>query len=83
MVLCEAPPGEFRNEVYFALTFTVKEINEKNVSRSDPLWKLNEFLVLCKAPTSESRNEVHFAFTVTVKEINEKNVSHPDPFWQL
>jgi hypothetical protein len=37
MVLCEAPAGEFRNEVYFALLVTVKEINEKNVSRPDPL----------------------------------------------
>jgi hypothetical protein len=41
-VLCKAPPGEFRNEVHFALTLTVKEINEKDVSNPDPLWYLNE-----------------------------------------
>jgi hypothetical protein len=80
-VLCEAPPGKFRNEVHFALTVTVKEINEKNVSRPDPLWQLKESIVLSEAPPGEFRNEIHFALTVTVKEINEKNVSHPDPLW--
>jgi hypothetical protein len=80
-VLCKAPPGEFRNEVHFALTVTVKEINVKNVSRSDPLWKLKVSIVLCEAPPGEFRNEVHFALTVTVKEINEKNVSRSDPLW--
>jgi hypothetical protein len=73
----------FRNEVHFALTFTVNEINEKNVSHPDPFWQLKVSLVLCEAPPGESRNEVHFAITFTVKEINVKNVSHPDPFWQL
>jgi hypothetical protein len=80
-VLCKALPGEFRNKVHFALTVTVKEINEKNVSRSDPLWKLKVSMVLCEAPPGEFINEVHFALTVTFKEINEKNVSHPDPLW--
>jgi hypothetical protein len=81
MVLCEAPPGEFRNEVHFAQTVTVKEINEKNESHPDPFWQLKVSMVLCEAPPGGSRNEVHFALTVTVKEINEKNVSHPDPLW--
>jgi hypothetical protein len=40
IVLCEASPGEFRNEVHFTLTVTVNEINEKNVSHPDPLWQL-------------------------------------------
>jgi hypothetical protein len=65
-VLWKAPPGESRNEVHFALTVTVKEIKEKKVSRSDPLWKLNESKVLCEAPPGKFRNEVHFAQTVTV-----------------
>jgi hypothetical protein len=81
MVLCEAPPCESRNEVHFALTVTVKEINEKNVSHPDPLWKLNESKVLCEAQPGEFRNEVHFARTVTVKEINENNVSRSDTLW--
>jgi hypothetical protein len=71
----------FRNEVHFALTVTVKEINEENVSHPDPLWKLIVSMVLCEAPPGELRNEVHFALTVTVKEINEKNVSRLDPLW--
>jgi hypothetical protein len=74
MVLCETPPGEFRNEVFFALPVTVNVINEKNVSHPDPLWQLKDSMVFCGAPPDEFRNEVHFAFSVTVKEINEKNV---------
>jgi hypothetical protein len=41
-VVCDAPPGEFRNEVFFALTVTVKEINEENVSRPGFTWQLKE-----------------------------------------
>jgi hypothetical protein len=81
MMLCLAPPGKSRNEVHFALTVTVKEINEKNVSHLDPFWQLKVSMVLCEAPPGEFRNEVHFALTVTVKEINEKNVSRSDPLW--